>query len=89
MRSKEDAMDYRYFPDPDLPPLVITREYIDARKIDELPMDRRTKYSSDYHLAEDHEGSEEIMFLYYHDSLRYIRSTRYQDDAKRYQMSHE
>lgn len=53
MRSKEDAMDYRYFPDPDLPPLRLTREFIDERKIDELPMDRRLKYSSEYKLIED------------------------------------
>jgi len=53
MRSKEDAMDYRYFPDPDLPPLIITREFIDTRKIDELPMDRRLKYSDEYKLSED------------------------------------
>ncbi len=53
MRSKEDAMDYRYFPDPDLPPLRLTREFIDERKIDELPMDRRLKYSGEYKLIED------------------------------------
>lgn len=29
MRSKEDALDYRYFPDPDLPPLMLTRELLD------------------------------------------------------------
>ncbi|MBP7884717.1 hypothetical protein KAZ93_00790 [Patescibacteria group bacterium] len=30
MRSKEDALDYRYFPDPDLPPLMLTREILDT-----------------------------------------------------------
>lgn len=46
-------MDYRYFPDPDLPPLLLTREYIDERTIDELPMDRRLKYLEEYKLGED------------------------------------
>lgn len=53
LRSKEDAMDYRYFPDPDLPPLVIAREFIDERCISELPIDRRLKYKNDYKLIED------------------------------------
>ncbi len=53
LRSKEDAMDYRYFPDPDLPPLRLTREYIDARKVGELPIDRRLKYLNDFKLIED------------------------------------
>jgi aspartyl-tRNA(Asn)/glutamyl-tRNA(Gln) amidotransferase subunit B len=44
LRSKEDAMDYRYFPEPDLPPLRISLEYIAARTITELPIDRRQKY---------------------------------------------
>jgi len=39
MRSKEDAMDYRYFPDPDLPPVVISRELVEKvrRALPELP----------------------------------------------------
>jgi aspartyl-tRNA(Asn)/glutamyl-tRNA(Gln) amidotransferase subunit B len=52
-RSKEDAMDYRYFPEPDLPPLVLTEEYIEARKALELPVDRRIKYLEQYKLQED------------------------------------
>lgn len=46
-------MDYRYFPEPDLPTLTLTKEYIEARKIDELPIDRRKKYLSEYKLGED------------------------------------
>ncbi len=53
LRSKEDAMDYRYFPDPDLPPLVIAKDFIKERMIDELPMDRRMKYKNNYKLIED------------------------------------
>ena len=53
LRSKEDAMDYRYFPEPDLPPLVITQEYIDERNIAELPIDRRLKYLNEWKLLPD------------------------------------
>lgn len=53
MRSKEDAMDYRYFPEPDLPPLIITQEYIDERDIAELPIDRRQKYLNEWKLLPD------------------------------------
>ncbi|GAB0174593.1 MAG: Asp-tRNA(Asn)/Glu-tRNA(Gln) amidotransferase subunit GatB [Candidatus Altimarinota bacterium] len=53
LRSKEDAMDYRYFPDPDLPPLILSPSFLDERIIDELPIDRRLKYKNDYKLIED------------------------------------
>jgi aspartyl-tRNA(Asn)/glutamyl-tRNA(Gln) amidotransferase subunit B len=46
-------MDYRYFPDPDLPPLVLTQGYIDERSVSELPIDRRMRYKNDYKLIED------------------------------------
>jgi len=47
MRSKEDAHDYRYFPDPDLPPLVIPDDWIKAAKdsMPELPRDKKARYS--------------------------------------------
>jgi len=46
MRSKEDAQDYRYFPDPDLLPLVVTEKMIDdvRRAMPELPDKKRQKY---------------------------------------------
>jgi len=46
MRSKEDAHDYRYFPDPDLPPLVIEQPWVDQLKasLPELPDARRARY---------------------------------------------
>jgi aspartyl-tRNA(Asn)/glutamyl-tRNA(Gln) amidotransferase subunit B len=52
MRSKEQAHDYRYFPEPDLPPLVLTGEYI-ARKraeLPELPEARRARMIAEYDL---------------------------------------
>ncbi|HRI36293.1 MAG TPA: Asp-tRNA(Asn)/Glu-tRNA(Gln) amidotransferase subunit GatB [bacterium] len=52
-RSKEDAMDYRYFPEPDLPPLVLSTEYIEVRKLDDRPIDRRIRYLSEYRLLPD------------------------------------
>jgi aspartyl-tRNA(Asn)/glutamyl-tRNA(Gln) amidotransferase subunit B len=53
LRSKEDAMDYRYFPEPDLPPIVLDPQYISDRQIGELPIDRRIKYRDEYKLIED------------------------------------
>ena len=54
MRSKEDAMDYRYFPDPDLPPLMIAQEWIDRVKasLPELPGAMRERFVNDYQLSE-------------------------------------
>ncbi|MFM7226715.1 MAG: Asp-tRNA(Asn)/Glu-tRNA(Gln) amidotransferase subunit GatB [Betaproteobacteria bacterium] len=54
MRSKEDAMDYRYFPDPDLPPLMIAQEWIDRVKasLPELPGAMRERFVKDYQLPE-------------------------------------
>jgi aspartyl-tRNA(Asn)/glutamyl-tRNA(Gln) amidotransferase subunit B len=54
MRSKEDAQDYRYFPDPDLPPLVIGQEWIARVKasMPELPGAMRERFVRDYALPE-------------------------------------
>ena len=54
MRSKEDAMDYRYFPDPDLPPLRISEEWIARVKaaLPELPAAMRERFVQDYQLPE-------------------------------------
>jgi aspartyl-tRNA(Asn)/glutamyl-tRNA(Gln) amidotransferase subunit B len=48
MRSKEDAHDYRYFPDPDLPPLVIEQSWVEQLKaaLPELPDVRRARYAA-------------------------------------------
>ena len=54
MRSKEEAHDYRYFPDPDLPPLVISDDLFSETQalIPELPDHRYKRFISSYHLNE-------------------------------------
>lgn len=54
MRSKEEAHDYRYFPDPDLPPLVVAPEWVvEARaSLPELPEARKRRFVSQYGLPE-------------------------------------
>ncbi|MGA2205541.1 MAG: Asp-tRNA(Asn)/Glu-tRNA(Gln) amidotransferase subunit GatB [Terracidiphilus sp.] len=54
MRSKEQAHDYRYFPEPDLPPLIVTPEFIAGIKAKqpELPEARRKRMIAEYELAE-------------------------------------
>ena len=53
MRSKEQAHDYRYFPEPDLPPLVLTRESIERKRAElpELPEARRARMIAEYELS--------------------------------------
>ncbi len=53
-RSKEYAHDYRYFPEPDLPPLVISREWVEEvrQKLPELPEARRDRFIKEYSLPE-------------------------------------
>ncbi|HYE16124.1 MAG TPA: Asp-tRNA(Asn)/Glu-tRNA(Gln) amidotransferase subunit GatB, partial [Pyrinomonadaceae bacterium] len=53
MRSKEEAHDYRYFPEPDLQPLVVTAEWIEGvrREMPELPDARRKRFTEQYELS--------------------------------------
>jgi aspartyl-tRNA(Asn)/glutamyl-tRNA(Gln) amidotransferase subunit B len=53
MRSKEEAHDYRYFPEPDLPPLVISKELIESVRasMPELPDARRRRFVEEYNLS--------------------------------------
>ena len=53
MRSKEDAHDYRYFPDPDLLPLVLDQAWIDDLKahLPELPDAKKSRFMGDYGLS--------------------------------------
>ncbi|MBN9341537.1 MAG: Asp-tRNA(Asn)/Glu-tRNA(Gln) amidotransferase subunit GatB [Comamonadaceae bacterium] len=54
MRTKEDAADYRYFPDPDLPPLVIGADWVERVKAEmpELPRAMAARFVADYGLPE-------------------------------------
>ena len=53
MRSKEQAHDYRYFPEPDLPPLIVTAEFLAEvrKKLPELPEARRARMIAEYDLS--------------------------------------
>lgn len=55
LRSKEEAHDYRYFPEPDIPPVFMTDEQINAIKADmpEMPHKRLIRYTDEYGLPED------------------------------------
>jgi len=53
MRSKEDAHDYRYFPDPDLLPLVLSESFVEeiAQALPELPDEKKARYIREYGLS--------------------------------------
>ena len=56
MRTKEELNDYRYFPEPDLPPLILTDEYIEKIKetIPELPNEKEERFVKEYGISEDY-----------------------------------
>jgi len=75
MRSKEEANDYRYFPDPDLPPLVLDDGFIaDVKKtLPELPDAKRARFMSQYGLSRYDAGvltSSKAMSEYYEQVVR-------------------
>ena len=53
MRSKEEAHDYRYFPDPDLPPMVLDQAFLDEIKatLPELPTAKKARFESEFKLS--------------------------------------
>ncbi len=54
MRGKEEAHDYRYFPDPDLVPLIVDEEWIDSvkKEMPELPDEKLARFVNEYQIAE-------------------------------------
>jgi aspartyl-tRNA(Asn)/glutamyl-tRNA(Gln) amidotransferase subunit B len=55
-RSKEESHDYRYFPEPDLPPLVLTPEFVAEQQseLPELPAQKRERFVTQYALSREH-----------------------------------
>ena len=55
-RSKEESHDYRYFPDPDLPPLILTPEFVAEQQseLPELPAAKRDRFVASYALSREH-----------------------------------
>lgn len=81
MRSKEEAHDYRYFPDPDLVPMVISREWVEQvrQTLPELPDARKERYVKEYGLPEyDAEvitGLKEVSD-YFDEGLKYTKNAK-------------
>ena len=55
-RSKEESHDYRYFPEPDLPPLILTPEFVAEQQseLPELPAQKRERFMATYALSREH-----------------------------------
>ncbi|ASM35968.1 Asp-tRNA(Asn)/Glu-tRNA(Gln) amidotransferase subunit GatB [Campylobacter sputorum] len=74
MRSKEDSAEYRYFPDPDLLPLIIPDEILEeCKKIPELPDEKKQRYINELGIKESDAEvliSEYEMALYFEDLIR-------------------
>ncbi len=75
MRGKEEAHDYRYFPDPDLVPLVISQEWLEKIRatLPELPDAKKARFISQYDLPEYDAGvltAEKALAAYFEDCLR-------------------
>ena len=78
-RTKEEAADYRYFPEPDIPPVIISDELLSdlKRKTPELPADRRTRFVNLYGLSQDDAGAliaEKILADKFEEAISEFRS---------------
>ena len=90
-RSKEYAHDYRYFPEPDLPPLVLNREWVETirSKLPELPEARRDRFVAEYGLPRYDANlltSSKAMADYFEDCLG-MRG--YKDKLEKYAAEHK
>lgn len=80
MRSKEEANDYRYFPDPDLLPVVIEPEFIEElrKNLPELPAEKITRFKQDYDLS-DYDAENLVMSK---ETAEYFEATAKNTSAK-------
>lgn len=81
MRSKEQAEDYRYFPEPDLVPIILTDAYIDdiLHKLPELPLQRERRYVKELGITPHHAfvvTSDKPLADYFEDALKHCKNAR-------------
>jgi aspartyl-tRNA(Asn)/glutamyl-tRNA(Gln) amidotransferase subunit B len=81
MRRKESADDYRYFPDPDLVPIILTDAYIDEirQSLPELPLQRERRYVKNLKLSPHHAfvlTSDKLLADYYEEALKNCSNAR-------------
>ncbi|MGE3953920.1 MAG: Asp-tRNA(Asn)/Glu-tRNA(Gln) amidotransferase subunit GatB [Parachlamydiales bacterium] len=81
MRRKEAAADYRYFPEPDLPPLILTQPYIDKIReaLPELPYDRKKRYVEELGLTPYTAGiltTEKHLADYFEEALSHCKAPK-------------
>ncbi len=82
MRSKEDAEDYRYFPDPDLLPLVLTKTEVQElqKKVPELPLEKEKRYIHELGLSELQSyflTSNKKMATFFEEALQYCSEPKH------------
>ncbi|MEX1011509.1 MAG: Asp-tRNA(Asn)/Glu-tRNA(Gln) amidotransferase subunit GatB [Balneolaceae bacterium] len=81
MRSKEEAHDYRYFPEPDIPPVIVTQEMIDEvrTELPEMPDDRRKRFMEEYGMSNDDATTltdQRLLADYYEEVLETLNEPR-------------
>lgn len=81
MRSKEEAHDYRYFPEPDIPPVVVTDEMLDDIKseLPEMPDVRKQRFIDEFDMSEDDAQTlteDRYLADYYEEVLRHVGSPK-------------
>ena len=91
MRSKEDAHDYRYFPDPDLVPLKLDKEWIEGcrKQVTELPAARMQRFVSEYGLTEYDAGvltSDKDLATFFEETVKAQLPASEQEQGKLEQM---